>query len=162
MISNKPINWFKALLSVAILVSIGLAWWAAAVQEASRAPRVISKKDRTKLLSMLTDYAPQRPKIAVYYSNDQESQQYARQWEQVLRDAGWDLIEERKDFPDHQFLAEWYGTEIHVKGNGEKVVFGAPARLGKAIQQIGIDVRVIRDEKIAHDEIRLDLGTKEN
>lgn len=124
--------------------------------------RVLTEEQQIKLISRLKPYAHTHPKIEVFYSNDEKSQKYARQWEAVLKKAGWNVIEEDKKFPTHMYLSQFSGIQIEVKDNGQDSITGAPARLGIAIQEIGEKVLMIpKTETTEENFMRLNIGTKE-
>jgi hypothetical protein len=70
------------------------------------------------------------------------------------------VIEEDKDFPTHMYFSSFPGIEIEVKDSGETKVFGAPSRLEKAIQRIGLRALIRRSKRIPDDRILLSIGSR--
>jgi hypothetical protein len=154
LISAGHVQHFKLLLSIALLISVLLAWWAAAVQE-SRGPRHLTKKQVKELTKAAPELCPDVPINVATNLMDAEAREYAKEFVEVLNKSG--CISELNQSINP--VGDLMGAHIGVR----KDIHQGARELYKLFQKARIDIKpdlLLRETDLAEHPFVLAIGAK--
>ncbi len=134
------------------------------ILEEEQSDREISAEIKKYLIEVLDDYKKEKPEIKIVFAPTEEAYTYAKKWEKIFEEAGWN-IEKTEGLTSMSFFQS-EGTALIIPNkfdtpDGELIeVAGAPARLHKALICIGIKVKLETNEKQEQNKLELVIGTK--
>lgn len=123
-------------LSTALMISVGIAWWVAAVQEKQQAPRTLNQKQQKTISDAVSEFEVNFQVIT--YPSDPEPASFSQQLTSTLQAAGWNFI------PTNGFIMENASgliVAVNKDKNNEKNRAAATA-LAKTLNQLEIATRL--------------------